>query len=340
MTTYSTQNPLGSADPRDLYDNAENADRLINGAENSYPDRLGNARLSWAGIESRFADFLANSGYQFIGDYAAGIEITEYNQVIRDTVGEFWRVSGSTALPYTTTGAGLPEGGAFVTVGDAALRQELAAGVSTGQGGMLVSGAVIYVDTIADLQALDTSALVDGQQVDVAGTTFQYNSATADFTAVGYVSAFVYGGDMFGASDCSAAIQSALNNHQNVVIPQGAICRCDTMIEVSAGQSLYIQAGASLVRQAAHSISVDPVVWVKGSGAACFGDNRRTSILRSENRTPRGVLRLGHRDMTESHANVTYSQVYNISLIGAESYGHTDSREPDVCLYLPNPHLG
>jgi hypothetical protein len=32
---------------------------------------------------------------------------------------------------------------------------------------MLVSGAVIYVDTIADLQALDTNALADGQQVQV-----------------------------------------------------------------------------------------------------------------------------------------------------------------------------
>lgn len=100
---------------------------------------------------------MANAGYEFVGDYASGIELTAYNQVVRDTSGEFWRVSGSTALPYTTTGAGLPEGGAFVTVGDAALRQELAAGVSTGQGALKVSGSVIYVDTIADLQVLPAS---------------------------------------------------------------------------------------------------------------------------------------------------------------------------------------
>jgi len=76
-------------------------------------------------MELRFAEFLASSGYEFVGSYQAGVEVTEYNQVVRDISGEFWRVSGSVTLPYTTTGAGLPEGGAFVAVGDAVLRQEL-----------------------------------------------------------------------------------------------------------------------------------------------------------------------------------------------------------------------
>src|SRR5690606_41942901 len=68
-----------------------------------------------------FRSFLANSGYQLIGDYAPDIEITAYNQIVRDDDGEFWRLAGQTELPYVTTGAGLPEGGAFVAVGDAAL---------------------------------------------------------------------------------------------------------------------------------------------------------------------------------------------------------------------------
>lgn len=137
MTTYNTGNPLGSTDPRDLYDNAENLDNLVNGDQAAYNDRLGRPRKSWAGMESEFQAaqddregvfnaYLVSAGYQFAGDYAAGIEVTQYNQLIRDSNGEFWRVSGSTELPYTTTGAGLPEGGNFVAVGDAALRQELA----------------------------------------------------------------------------------------------------------------------------------------------------------------------------------------------------------------------
>ena len=30
MTTYNTGNPLGSTSPKDLYDNAENLDELVN----------------------------------------------------------------------------------------------------------------------------------------------------------------------------------------------------------------------------------------------------------------------------------------------------------------------
>src|SRR5699024_12856231 len=76
--------------------------------------------------EQEFRTFIASSGYQFAGEYAAEIEITQYNQIIRDSNGEFWRVSGQVDLPYTTTGTGLPEDDAFVPAGDAVIRQDLA----------------------------------------------------------------------------------------------------------------------------------------------------------------------------------------------------------------------
>lgn len=166
MTKFNTGNPVGSSDPRDLFDNASVADNLVNGENAAYNDRLGKSRKSWEGIESEFAAFIAASGYEFVGDYAAGIEITGYNQVVRDTAGEFWRVSGSTNLPYTTTGAGLPESGAFVTVGDAALRQEMAANAA-GNGSDLMGHTgtadtvtealnkrTTYRETVADMEAL------------------------------------------------------------------------------------------------------------------------------------------------------------------------------------------
>src|SRR5690554_6873588 len=148
---YNTGNPIGSADPRDLYDNAENLDEMVNSQDKTeHPDRLGVPRKTWHGMEEEFDgdqarresefdgdqarresefavdqsnraaqyqtaesarnlqlnEFIANHGsYTFVGDYAAGIELTEYNQVVRDANGEFWRVSGTTELPYTTTGA-------------------------------------------------------------------------------------------------------------------------------------------------------------------------------------------------------------------------------------------
>src|SRR5699024_1311945 len=160
MTTYNTGNPIGSKDPRDLYDNAENLDTAVNDINrDTWTDRLGRRRKTMSGMErqfdaaedyreatfnltqadreakfnagqadreARFNSFIASSGYQFLGDYAAGIEITEYNQIVRDANGEFWRVSGQVELPYTTTGAGLPEDDSLTPLGDAVLRQQLA----------------------------------------------------------------------------------------------------------------------------------------------------------------------------------------------------------------------
>lgn len=47
MTTYGTNNPLGSQDPRDLYDNAQNFDHLSNDQVNeTWADRFGAMRLT------------------------------------------------------------------------------------------------------------------------------------------------------------------------------------------------------------------------------------------------------------------------------------------------------
>src|SRR5690625_1319005 len=174
MTSYNTGNPIGSKDPRDLYDNAENLDTAVNDVENdTWKDRFGRSRKTMSGMErqfdaaedyreatfdltqadreARFNSFIASSGYQFLGDYAAGIEITEYNQIVRDADGEFWRLSGQVELPYTTTGEGLPEDDSLTPVGDAALRQQLS---DEAQGAAMIGRGVVAVESIADLLAL------------------------------------------------------------------------------------------------------------------------------------------------------------------------------------------
>ena len=203
MTTYNTGNSIGSADPRDLHDNAQVVDDYANSDAATTTDRLGVERRTLAGMEQEHQDdqtrregehaadqssraaqyqaaesarnlqlneFIANHGsYTFIGSYASGIEITEYNQVVRDTNGEFWRVSGTTDLPYTTTGVGLPEGGAFVTVGDAALRQDLAdpaqggelVQVTTSTGAQPLAGALDDRVPVSDLDKVHALNLVD-----------------------------------------------------------------------------------------------------------------------------------------------------------------------------------
>lgn len=52
---FNTNNPLGSTDYRDLSDNSEVLDQLVNGPLASYMDRLANLRKSWADIEAESA---------------------------------------------------------------------------------------------------------------------------------------------------------------------------------------------------------------------------------------------------------------------------------------------
>src|SRR5690554_5128576 len=187
MSRFNTGNPLGSNDPRDLDDNAKNMDLAVNSEDSQWIDRFERPRLplmeqerrfvadqarredefqdsqddrddafdaSQASREVRFNDFIASSGYQFVGDYGPGIEITEYNQLIRDSNGEFWRVSGQVDLPYVTTGAGIPEDDALVPAGDAVLRQDLANPVNLDKGANMIGRGVVTVSHIDDLESI------------------------------------------------------------------------------------------------------------------------------------------------------------------------------------------
>lgn len=56
MTTYNTGNPVGpngSNDPRDLNDNAQILDKLINSTDESIPSRLGVELYTWDGIRKK-----------------------------------------------------------------------------------------------------------------------------------------------------------------------------------------------------------------------------------------------------------------------------------------------
>ncbi|QEU28853.1 hypothetical protein [Pseudomonas luteola] len=64
---FNTRNPVGSTDPRDLYDNAANFDKLANGIDPFYTDRLGKLRHSFAGMEEDFNN--AQDGRQEAFEY-------------------------------------------------------------------------------------------------------------------------------------------------------------------------------------------------------------------------------------------------------------------------------
>ncbi|HBS6791124.1 TPA: hypothetical protein MAN67_005204, partial [Klebsiella pneumoniae] len=170
MSTYKTGNPLGSAAVKDLFDNAENLDFALNSLTALiWTDRLGKVRPSFFGMETsflsqmssqesrftsqladqdtRFNTFIASSGYDIIGDYTVGtipegnpLTITEYNQLIRYN-NELYKLTAATDIPFTASGKTdetwtATDSAHFVSVGDAALRQNL----GSGDGAKLVGG--------------------------------------------------------------------------------------------------------------------------------------------------------------------------------------------------------
>lgn len=133
---------LGSTSPQVLLKNAINLDKLVNDRESeSLPDRFAVLRRTWFGMEkahdrqmqsqeNRFDTFIASSGYDVIGDYTSGpLKIEEYNQLIRYN-NELYKLTAATDIPFTTAGntdetwTGT-DAAHFVSVGDAALRQNL-----------------------------------------------------------------------------------------------------------------------------------------------------------------------------------------------------------------------
>jgi len=139
MNTYDTSMyPLGSTDPKVLFNNASNLDdgALNDRTVTTWIDRFGAIRKSWWGFETDFANFLLASGYEFIGDYDAVGELTftRPNQIMSKD-GEYWRPSPSLVLPYTTVNNWATDQPKFVATGDATLRQALALAPGAGMVG-------------------------------------------------------------------------------------------------------------------------------------------------------------------------------------------------------------
>jgi hypothetical protein len=289
MTTYNTGKPVGSADPRDLYDNAENLDTLVNSQEKlAHDDRLGVSRKTWHGMETEFdtaqaqraadfQEFLLNSGYQVIDEaYGAGIEVTARNQVILSN-GEYWKLAASADLPYTTTGLGMPEDGAFVGAGDNVLRQELAnqsgAGFGTdlvGHNGGTARGAInqrtMYAESVADIESLSLNAGVSvyltqpgvsgpfvvksgahasdpqkGVFIDLANGNYAERQYGQNVMVKPAVNVLWFGATGDGITDDLAAIQAAVNFPGGTYLPgvPGSAYRVSGPVSVAAAQDIY-----------------------------------------------------------------------------------------------------
>lgn len=134
MTTYYTDEPLGSSSAKVLYDNAQNFDHLSNDQVNElWKDRFGVDRLTWHGMEVRYKEKLSSMGWKLIDSFQGGATLTEADQALRwvlpDGDGEYYRWDG--ALPKDVPAGSTPEttggigAGAWIGIGDAALRSDI-----------------------------------------------------------------------------------------------------------------------------------------------------------------------------------------------------------------------
>lgn len=140
-----------------------------------------------------------------------------------------------------------------------------------------------------------------------------------------------------GSTVDSVFIQEAVDAGPSII--NGGTAIVDAMIELNQDDFLVIGADAKLLRASATSSSTDPVVWIKGNNAVFIGSGISKSEVKTENACPFGVVRLGHKDMTESHANVNYAVCGNMRIFGSTDGGQTTGN-PDVGLYRANPTIG
>ncbi|HBT3845379.1 TPA: hypothetical protein MBH54_003557 [Klebsiella pneumoniae] len=182
-----TQVPVPSTDIRNAVFAGAKLDEEVTGIGEFYTDRLGVKRLTNTGRnnqfnaaqqdrESRFNSFIQSSGYEVVGDYTAGpLTLTEYNQLIRYN-NELYKLTAATDIPYTTAGTTDETWNAtdslhFVSVGDAALRQNLAS-TEEGMGADLVAWKRHSLVN----QITNTSGILDAQPI----FFYEYANAITD----------------------------------------------------------------------------------------------------------------------------------------------------------------
>lgn len=154
MTTYATGNPLGSKDPRDLYDNAENFDAAMNDRVNTtWNDRFGVTRPTLKGYEEKFNYFLAGSGFEnppLIYVDGSPLTVDRATQII-DRGGNLYSVKLPSSFPVVLSGNWSEDEGLLVVRGDQSLRQEITS-TSPSEGSSIIGNSTVSVSSVADIK--------------------------------------------------------------------------------------------------------------------------------------------------------------------------------------------
>ncbi|MGU1427406.1 hypothetical protein ACSEVS_27350 [Pseudomonas aeruginosa] len=154
MTTYATGNPLGSKDPRDLYDNAENFEAAMNDRVNTtWNDRFGVTRPTLKGYEEQFNYFLAGSGFEnppLIYVDGSPLTVDRATQII-ERGGNIYSIKLPSSFPVVLSGDWSEDEGLLVVRGDQSLRQEITS-TSPSEGSSIIGNSTVSVSSVADIK--------------------------------------------------------------------------------------------------------------------------------------------------------------------------------------------
>lgn len=129
------------------------------------------------------------------------------------------------------------------------------------------------------------------------------------------------------AHDATSAINRALVEHTDVVIPPGQF-RIDGTVIVGKHRRLTLSHGTVLRRHADESDNQDALVAVLGNRASFSGGR-----IITENGHPKGIVKLGHADATTGiRYNATHWYFGDCSIEGRQDEGN-------VSLWIPNAQV-
>lgn len=183
MTTTPSQNAVPSELPQDLKFNAGKIDEFVTSLQHEYEDRFGGKHYTIEGLRWIAQQAIADFGYITMDSFEDGNTLTLPNQVLRfEATGEYYRWDG--AFPKVVPASSTPESsggvgtGKWISVGDAALRSDLAK------------------DTGADLTHFKQPGVDGAENNTLSSRFYKKYDAVADFKA-----------DPTGATDSYEAIQ-------------------------------------------------------------------------------------------------------------------------------------
>ncbi|WP_333896575.1 exo-alpha-sialidase [Mixta calida] len=278
MATQPTQNPVPSESPRDLKFNAGKIDEFVTSLALKYQDRFGTEHYTIEGLLQLAQEAIAAFGWITVDSFQDGATLKLPNQVLRDeSTGEYYRWDGVLpkevppgSTPASTGGVGK---GAWLSVGDAALREQL------GQISLLRFKDVNAIFSGITSGGITVSLKAGDNVITDGGTIWEVTNANpsslSDIAATSPYNVIDFGADKTGVNDSTDAFTSAAG----CIVPAGTYRIESDLADTyySDGEIIITGSGSvKLIPMGGKNINSLPVSIDNTTGGILYSDNLYT----------------------------------------------------------------